>query len=53
VLAPGQERTQVFPNYNWTYGASRTYRLPVRVCADARNEIGEYDEYNNCLIVEW
>ena len=53
VLAPGQERTQVFPNYNWTYGASREYRLPVRVCADARNQIGEYDEYNNCLIVEW
>ena len=53
ALAPGQERTQTFPNYNWIYGASRTYRLPVRVCADARNEIGEYDEYNNCLIVEW
>ena len=53
VLAPGQERTQVFPNFNWAYGAARTYRLPVRVCADARNEIGEYDEYNNCLIVEW
>jgi hypothetical protein len=53
VLAPGQERTQVFPNYNWTYGASRAYKLPVRVCADARNQVGEYDEYNNCLIVEW
>ena len=53
VLAPGQERTQTFPNYNWTYGASRAYRLPVRVCADARNQVGEYDEYNNCLIVEW
>jgi hypothetical protein len=53
ALAPGQERTQTFPNYNWTYGASRAYRLPVRVCADARNQVGEYDEYNNCLIVEW
>ena len=53
VLAPGQERTQVFPNYNWTYGAARTYKLPVRVCADARNQVGEYDESNNCLIVDW
>ena len=53
VLAPGQEMTLVFPNYNWTYGAARTYKLPVRVCADARNEIGEYDENNNCLIVDW
>ena len=53
TLGPGQERTQLFPNYNWTYGATRAYRLPLRVCADARNEVGEYDEYNNCLIVEW
>lgn len=53
VLAPGQERAQLFPNYNWTYGAARSYRLPVRVCADARNEVGEYDENNNCLVVEW
>lgn len=53
VLAPGEERTLVFPNYNWTYGAARTYKLPVRVCADARNEVGEYDKNNNCLIVDW
>ena len=53
VLAPNQERTQTFPNFQWTYGSQRTYRLPLRVCADARNEVGEYDENNNCLVLDW
>ena len=53
VLAPGEERDQYFPNFEWTYGAGRTYKLPVRICADGLNQIGEYDENNNCLVVDW
>jgi hypothetical protein len=53
ILPIGEERQQVFPNYQWTYGANRTFKIPVRVCADGLNQIGEYDENNNCLVVDW
>lgn len=53
ILAPGEEREQPFPNYQWTYGSNRTFKLPVRICADELNQVGEYDENNNCLMVDW
>ena len=53
ILSAGQERLQEFPNYEWSYGAARAYKLPVRVCADAQNVVGEYDEQNNCLNLDW
>jgi len=37
----------------WGYGAQRSYKIPVRVCADDYNNIGEYDEINNCLVLDW
>jgi hypothetical protein len=53
VLAAGQERTQSFLNYEWTFGSRRSYNIPIRVCADGLNEILEYDENNNCLEIDW
>jgi hypothetical protein len=53
ILSAGQERAQSFPNYDWPYGTQRNYTLPVRVCADAQDVIGEYDEENNCLNLSW
>jgi len=53
VLAPGEERTQSFPNYVWTYGLARTFKIPIRICADGQNLIGEYDKNNNCLVLDW
>jgi len=53
VLAPGEERELCFPNYEWTHGSTRTYSLPIRICADGQNQIGEYDKNNNCLVLDW
>jgi hypothetical protein len=53
ILSAGQERAQSFPNYDWPYGTQRSYTLSVRVCADAQDVIGEYDEQNNCLNLSW
>jgi len=53
ILAPGQERVYAFPALKWGYGTQRTYKIPVRVCADDYNRIGEYDEFNNCLVLDW
>jgi len=53
ILAPGQERTYAFPTLKWSYGAQRTYTIPVRVCADDYGNISEYDEANNCLVLNW
>jgi hypothetical protein len=53
ILAAGEERQQYFPDFVWTYGANRTFKIPIRVCADSLNQIGEYDENNNCLVVDW
>lgn len=53
ILSAGQEKAQSFPNYDWPYGTQRSYTLPVRVCSDAQDVIGEYDEKNNCLNLSW
>lgn len=53
ILSAGQERWQEFPNYDWSYGTQRSFRIPVRVCADAQDVAGEYDEKNNCLNLDW
>jgi hypothetical protein len=53
TLAVGEEREQYFPNYQWTYGNARNFKVAVRVCADGLNQIGEYDETNNCLVIDW
>lgn len=53
ILSAGQERWQEFPNYTWGYGGQRSYRIPVRICADAQDVVGEYDEKNNCLSLDW
>ncbi len=53
VLAPGEERTLYFPNYQWPYGTERRYSIPIRICADGQNLIGEYDKNNNCLVLDW
>ena len=53
ILAPGQERSYAFPTLKWGYGAQRTYKIPVRVCADDYNNISEYDKSNNCLALDW
>ena len=53
ILAPGQEREYPFPTLKWSYGTQRTYTIPVRVCADDYSNISEYDEANNCLVLNW
>jgi hypothetical protein len=53
MLAPSQERAYSFPSLKWSYGTQRNYKIPVRVCADDYNRIGEYDEINNCLVLDW
>ena len=53
ILPAGQERWQEFPNYDWGYGAQRTFKVLLRVCADAQDVVGEYDEQNNCLNLDW
>lgn len=53
TLAPGEERRQYFSNFTWSYGAGRSYTLPVRACADGLDQVGEYDEANNCLTLDW
>lgn len=53
ILSVGQERWQEFPNYDWSYGAQRRFGIPVRICADAQDVVGEYDEKNNCLNLDW
>ncbi|MDD5398971.1 MAG: CARDB domain-containing protein [Dehalococcoidia bacterium] len=53
ILASGQERVYAFPTLKWSYGTQRGYKIPVRVCADDYNRISEYDEINNCLVLDW
>jgi hypothetical protein len=53
VLAPEEERTMSFPNYVWPYGTNRTYKIPIRICADGQDLINEYDKNNNCLVMDW
>lgn len=53
ILPVGEERELYFPNFEWTYGTARSFRIPLRICADGLNNISEYDENNNCLVVDW
>jgi len=53
ILSAGQERWQEFPNFDWSHGVQRSFRIPVRICADAQDVVGEYDEINNCLNLDW
>jgi subtilase family serine protease len=53
LLPAGDEMKAYFNNYSWGYGANRSYSLPVRICADGMDTVGEYDENNNCLVVDW
>ncbi|MGA2159095.1 MAG: CARDB domain-containing protein [Dehalococcoidia bacterium] len=53
ILPSGSERTLAFPNFEWSYGTTRNYTLPLRICADGLNVIGEYDKSNNCLEINW
>ena len=57
-LAPGEERTQRFSNYDWKLsptvpevGTFETYN--IRVCANATDTITESNTGNNCLIEAW
>jgi hypothetical protein len=58
TLAPGEERTQRFSNYDWRFSASVpdvgdivTYN--VRACANATNSISESNAGNDCLVEAW
>jgi hypothetical protein len=53
ILPSGSERTLAFPNFEWSYGATRNYTLPLRICADGLKVIGEYNKDNNCLEINW
>jgi hypothetical protein len=53
ILAAGEEREQYFPNFVWPYGTNRSNNIHLRICADGLDQIGEYDETNNCLTVDW
>jgi len=53
ILPSGSERSLAFPNYQWTYGTTRNYTLPVRICADGLKAIGEYNKDNNCMQINW
>lgn len=57
-LAPGEERTQRFSNFDWTFTAVDpveaqfvTYNLMA--CANAENSIAESNTSNDCLVEVW
>ncbi len=57
-LAPGEERTQRFSNFDWKFsptvpevGEILTYN--VRACVNADNAISESNTGNDCLIEAW
>jgi hypothetical protein len=61
-LAPGEERTQRFSNFQWTYSFFNPTATPetpnyvvydVKVCANAVNPIAESNTSNDCLIYSW
>jgi hypothetical protein len=57
-LAPGEERTQRFSNFDWTFWPVDPYTAElvtfnVRACANAENSIQESDTANNCLTETW
>jgi len=61
-LAPGEERTQRFSNFEWMYpflGFNDQQEVPnyvvynVEVCANAENPIAEANTGNDCLLQTW
>jgi hypothetical protein len=57
-LAPGEERTQRFSNFDWTFQPVDPYTselatFNVRVCANAENPIAESNTANNCFTDTW
>ena len=58
-LAAGEERTESFSNWAWSYppplggGIGETKAFDVKVCADAENDIEESDKSNNCTTAIW
>jgi hypothetical protein len=58
ALAPGQERTQAFSNYDWHFGnvdpvTGQILTFNVRACANADNSIVESNTGNNCFNEVW
>jgi hypothetical protein len=58
LLAPGEERTQRFSNFDWKFTTANdieakfiTYNL--KVCANANNAIAESNMDNNCFVNVW
>ena len=49
-LAAGEERTECFSNYQWSYGGAEgsTEGFHIKVCADVENALAESHEGNNC-----
>lgn len=57
-LAPGEERTERFSNFDWTFQPVDPYTseiatFNVRVCANAKNPIEESNTANDCLVETW
>jgi CARDB len=57
-LAPGEQRTQHFDNYDWrlistNFIEAKFETYNVRVCANAEHPIPESNTTNNCKIVVW
>jgi hypothetical protein len=57
-LAPGEERTQRFSNFDWTFQpvdpyTSELVTFNVRACANATNSIEESNTTNDCLVQTW
>jgi hypothetical protein len=57
-LAPGEERTQGFSNFQWRFAAAIpieatfiTYN--IKACANAENSIAESNTSNDCLTEAW
>jgi hypothetical protein len=58
ALAPGEERTQAFSNYDWKFGnvdpiTGEILTFNVRACANADNSITESNTANDCLTEVW
>jgi len=56
TLAPGEERTQRFTNFNWAFppgGTPGATTYIVRACANADNAIAESNTSNDCLLETW
>ena len=58
LLAPGEERTQRFSNFDWKFSSSvpeqgNLITYNVKACANVENSSAESNMDNNCLIEAW